>query len=212
MRYKRILMSLIVLVLCVQLSGCVKTWSVTFNGSEDVDGWDIYHINSDNDNWAISELGFELDGYYAIGPYSFTTADCTLTLVFDLQCDGSNTAYMSVEFADGNQLIVNRLRFALRDMGNVSAEAYWVDDGSGSLVTGATIPALDHDGENKIELIKKGNYLTVKLNSIVIYNGNYSYPLGYVVPYLACYMVDASAATLYFKSIKVQCDGEIIAR
>lgn len=156
MRYKRILMSFIVLVLCVQLSGCVKTWSVTFNGSEDVDGWDIYHMNSDNDNWAISELGFELDGYYAIGPYSFTTADCTLTLVFDLQCDGSNTAYMSVEFADGNQLIVNRLRFALREMGNVSAEAYWVDDGSGSLVTGATIPALDHDGENKIELIKKG--------------------------------------------------------
>lgn len=52
----------------------------------------------------------------------------------------------------------------------------------------------------------------MKLNSIVIYNDIYNYPLGYVVPYLACYMVDESAATLYFKSIKVQYDGEMIAR
>jgi len=213
MKRTRVLKVLIAFGLCVLLSGCVKTWSVTFNGAEDVVGWDILHMNHDNDNWSISGKGLELDGYYAMGPYSFVTADCSLTVVFELHCDWSNKAYLSVELADGAEPSVDRLRLALVEAGDASAENFWVDDSSGLLKREyAPITALNRDGENKAEIIKEGSNLTVKLNGVVLYNSTYMYSPGYVIPYLACYMEDSSAATVYFKSVRVEYDGDMIAR
>lgn len=208
----RLIAPAVLLVFCLMLSGCMKTWSVTFNDQGDIEDWRILHESNMNDFYSITEDGLMLDGYKAIAPYAFF-GDCSMTVQFYLECDSSDPQFICIlEFSDENDLPNDQLKLSMTNLGVPSTEKFWVIDSSGSsLADGGPIPGLDRGGLNTVKIIKEGNTIIVKVNGNELFSGPFTdYSITYVVPRFIAYKVDESDAVLLFKSIRVNYEGDML--
>jgi len=199
----------LVVVGCISLSGCTKTWSVIFEDVYDLAGWNIYQYDSEA-KYDIGGNGLMLDAYAATAPFCFS-GDVTITVTFELFCIPSN--------------LIDYLFFALRaypgdgslwidftDLSDAADEKYsFVDDSPVNKVEFDTsVPGINYIGTNILIFSKTDGLVRVRLNNTELYSGSYNFfSSDYVIPVFGAVAFQSSAHVL-FKSIKVHYSGEMM--
>ncbi len=211
MRHLRMLAIALIVTGCILLSGCTKTWSVTFEDVYDLAGWDLFVYDAEAKN-AIDDNGLMLDAYSATAPFAFS-GDVTMTVVFEIFCIPSNPikdlffAFLA-EPGDGY------LWIDFNDLSDAPNEKYsFVDDHYDNKVEFNTlVPGINYIGSNILTFSKTDNQVRIKLNNTEIYNSPYSFfSSDFVAPSFGAIAFQSSGYVL-FKSIKVQYSGEMVPR
>ena len=164
---------LILLAFMVSLSGCYdNTWSFSFLGIQPEDLVGFSKEPSDSSTKPIlSARGLELDGIALLAPEMFTS-DLKYTVEFDLEVDETYTADISAglvserSFEPKDYVIFNG-----KNLGNELSYEFWANEGGdyGYANKVANTPRIYKMGSNKIEIVRKGDVYTGRLNGSLIW-------------------------------------------
>lgn len=208
-RHLRMLLIALIVIGCILLSGCTKTWSVTFEDVYDLAGWNLFIFDAEA-KYDIDSNGLMLDAYSADAPFAFS-GDVTMTVVFEMFCVPSNLIdYLFFAFraypGDGS------LWIDFTDLSDPVNEKYsFVDDAyENKVVFNTSVPGINYIGTNTVTFSKTDNQVKIRLNNTEIYNGPYSFfSSDYVVPAFGAVAFQSSGHVL-FKSIKVRYSDEMM--
>lgn len=166
---KRALLVAIMMIACLLLAGCGRTWLVNFTKSHPIDDWFKVGI------WSSLPEGLVLEGGYISSPVAFG-GDFTLTVIFDLDVDDLfNRAEFAIWLSDGHSLTPdNYITCVGRGLGDPIDEEYSVRDYSQHEIEeryiadeDAAFPGLIRQGRNTWKLIKEGEHIDIWMNGNV---------------------------------------------
>lgn len=164
---------LILLAFMVGLSGCYdNTWSFSFLGIEPGDIVGFTKIPSSSTTEPVLSIrGLELDGIALLSPEMYTS-DLKYTVEFDLEVDEDHTIDISVGLVSERSFEPkDYVMFNGKKLGNETYYEFWANEGGdyGYANKVAYTPGLFKMGSNKIEIVRKGDVYTGRLNGSLIW-------------------------------------------
>jgi hypothetical protein len=166
---KRALLIAILMMTCLLLAGCARTWFVDFTRLHSVDDWVKFGP------WSALPEGLVLGGGYISSKVAFG-GDFTLTVIFDLDVDDLlNRAEFAIWLSDGQTLTPDNYitciglglgdpleeEYTVRDYSQHETEERYIADYN------AAFPGLIRQGLNTWKLIKEGKHIDIWMNGNV---------------------------------------------
>lgn len=168
MRISRQILAVVGIVLILSLSGCGKTWAVTFTTTTDLDTWAKQDWFTPYTLQLFAD-GMYLDGKICIGPYGFS-GNFTETITFNLDTMVANTVPM-IEFTLSDGLLAPVSDFVqaiFNHVGDIGIETYGFYETGATMNSGTEIPSLNRDGSNTFKLVKTGDNIKMYMNDTIL--------------------------------------------
>ena len=215
MKTKRVFVCIFIILFIFSLSGCGKTWFMSFTNGTSIADW---HIDDWGGSYIHDNLGLRIDYLGFISPFAFT-GDFTLTVVFTLDTAPDRTVDFEIGLYDdisvplSNNIINNHFNNA----GNIAFEYIGVSelgpsidpDWNYTITQSAEIPGLNRSGRNTYKLVKKGDDISITINNTAIAN----FTMGYYESSNFAILLGADASNdgvVFFETIKVNYSGDLI--
>jgi len=178
---RRLMLSMLILVLIVSISGCERTWVYDFveQGMGDWESEEISEIPGEGQKLLSPGTGLVLSNYTASTPVAFG-GDLTLEVDFTLDVTSDAFAHFEIYIADGTVWRPENYIHSMFDTIGKTEMEYWQVSDFGSTGkeeegSGETMTDLDRQGPNTFKLIKVGDSYEIHMNSqtLAIFNAQY---------------------------------------
>lgn len=172
MRMRKLAAVLVLFAFVASLSGCYdNAWSFSFIDKLPEDLAGFTKTPSDSPKTPVLSIrGLGLEGIALLAPEMFTS-DLKITVEFDLEVNDTNTVDMSVGLVgDRGNTPIDYMVFNGKKLGSDSGYEFWTSEGGdyGYANLVANAPRLNKMGPNKLELVRKGDTYTARLNGSLI--------------------------------------------
>jgi len=169
---KRLLISVLVIVVMLGIQGCNKTWSVRFTSNDDLSGWIMQGLLPPAE-FDVTHDGFYLNGVAAHSPFGFE-GDFKMTLEFELHVGENNDldSLMILLTNGGLAPFADHIMSAFGYVGGPNEFNYSEDVGTSNLLLniGLVAPGLDRDGTNIYTFEKHGIFIKAYINGALLFD------------------------------------------
>ena len=211
MRKFRIVMLVVVVLISLITTGCMKTWSIDFTDAN-ATGWDSLLAYEDPGVCGKDENGLILSGCTMRALYGFS-GDMDFTVKFDLDVDVLNPVEkMRIYLGNGSDPEAQKLEIVFTDIGDETVELYAIFDNATQKHAAVYISGIKHNDINEFMISIRGGIADFTMNGTELFMPfeivNYSAP--FFFPYIFVQQGDTpeGAEKLVIKSIKVRYSGD----